>query len=193
MYDFFFFLPHVNTRFSGWLMVLDFKRGLTWKQSIKSLFCCNRACRRAPEWVRQLLPLRLPRVHEEPGALPDHGGAHRDQRQQVRTHPGLPAVQSGFRARVRLTLRVCFYLTRACRLPVSAAFSTGVPSEPKWTSLPTESQRAFILARLGTCLPSAARTGPSPLHELHEPLTQLAHNATHCFVDWLFVGFVVCV
>lgn len=129
-------------------------------------------------------------MHEEPGALPDHGGAHRDQRQQVRTHPGLPAVQGGLRARLRLTLRVRVYLARACRLPVSAALSAGVPSEPERTRIPAEPRRAFILARLGARLPSAARTGPSPLHELHEPHTQLAHDATRRFVDWMFVVFL---
>lgn len=154
------------------------------------LICCNCAFRGAPERVRQLLPLWLPRVHEEPGALPDHGGAHRDQRQQIRTHPGLPAVQGGFRTCLRITLQACVYLARDCRLPVSAALSAGVPSEPERTHLPAEPQRAFTLARLGARVPAAARTGPSPLHELHEPLTQLAHDATRRFVDGLFVVYV---
>lgn len=122
-------------------------------------------------------------MHEEPGALSDHGGAHRNQRQQVCTHPGLPAVQGGFRARLRLAIRVRVYLTRARRLPVSAAVSAGVPSEPERTRLSAEPQRAFILARFGARLPAAARTGPSPLRELHEPLAQLAHDATRRFVE----------
>lgn len=129
-------------------------------------------------------------MHEEPGALPDHGGAHRDQRQQVRAHPGLPAVQGGFGARLRLALRVSVYLARARGLPVSAAFSAGVPSEPERTRLPAEPRRPFVLARLGAGVPSAARTGPSPLHELHEPLAQLAHDAAHRFVDGFFVVFL---
>lgn len=49
---------------------------------------------RAVSRVCQLLPLRLPRVHEEPGALPHHCGADGDQRHQVRAHPRLLAIQS---------------------------------------------------------------------------------------------------
>lgn len=130
-------------------------------------------------------------MHEEPGALPDHGGAHRDQRQQERTHPGLPAVQGGFRTHVRVPLRVRLLLTRACRFPVSATFSAGVPPDPERTRLPAEPQRPFILARLGARLPPAARTGPSPLHELHEPFTQLAHDAARRFVDSFCLFFYV--
>lgn len=65
-----------------------------------------------------------------------------------------------------------------------------MPPEPERTRLPAEPQRAFILARLGAGLPAAARTGPSPLRELHEPLAQLAHGATRHFVERLFVVFV---
>ncbi|GAB1293142.1 Hairy and enhancer of split-related protein HELT [Apodemus speciosus] len=81
----------------------DFPRGRE-----KGGGCSLHRCRRSRAFSRvcQLLPLRLPRVHEEPGALPHHCGADGDQRHQVRAHPRLLAIQSlpGLRAQLPAAL-----------------------------------------------------------------------------------------
>lgn len=121
-------------------------------------------CRRAVGGVRQLLPLRIPRVYEEPGALPDHGGPGRDQRHQIRTDPRLPAVQvpGGDRACVRLR----GLDAGALRLP-----GAGAP-EPQPVGLGVRA----AARRTGRTLP-LAQLGPQPGPVLPAGTAVRAHAA----------------
>ena len=165
--------------------------------------------RRAAGRVRQLLPLRVPRVHEEPRALPHHRGPRRDQRHQVRTHPRLPAVQvpRDHRPPVRLMSRRLTDddVRRASRgVPRPTALVPGAP----WTqpadglALPTESSSGTLLVGtlgaqsdrlLPTRGPLGARatarrvpaagpgTGPSsPLLQLPQPHARRRVYAARC-------------
>lgn len=104
-------------------------------------------CRRTTSWVCKLLPLRIPRMYEEPGALLDHRGPSWNERHQVRTHPRLPTVQipRGYRACVRLS-----GLPARTWLPRPAALIPGAPKPQSYRRrLPAESTRTLSLAQLG--------------------------------------------
>lgn len=87
-------------------------------------------------------------MHEELGALPDHGGQGGNQRHQVRADTRLLAVQ--ITRRHRAGVRLCGRLAGAVRLPRPAAL---VPGAPKPQSLrvrvPAEPTGTLRLARLG--------------------------------------------
>lgn len=149
-------------------------------------------------------------MHEESGALPDHGGQGRNQRHQVRADTRLLAVQITGRHRAGVWLYG--RLAGAVRLSRPAAF---IPGAPKPQSLrvrvPAEPTGTLRLARLGPkprhliphraavrahaaarrILVASAGTG-SPLLQLHRTYArqhvQLAQRAT-CLVN--SVGLVL--
>lgn len=122
--------------------------------------------RRAAGRVCKLLSLRIPRVHEEPGALPDHGGQGRNQGHQVRADTRLLAVQIA--RRHRAGVRLCGRHAGAVRLPRPAAFIPGAP-EPQSVRVRVPAERTGTL-RL-------ARHGAQPRHLLPHGAAVRAHTA----------------
>lgn len=122
--------------------------------------------------ICKLLPLRIPRVYEEPCPLPDHRGPGRNQRHQVRTNSRLFAVQvprshgAGVRPRRRGA--------RSVRLPQPAALLPGAP-KPQPVRLRVSAERA------GTLL--LAQLGAKPGHHLPSDASVRAHAAAR----WIFV------
>lgn len=123
-------------------------------------------------WVCKLLPLRIPRVYEEPGALPDHRGQGWNQRHQVRADPRLFTVQvpCGHRARVRLRRLDA----RTVWLPQPAALFSGAPKpQSLWLRVSAESTGTLLLAQLG----------PQPGHLVPNSAALCAHTAAR----WILV------
>lgn len=99
-------------------------------------------------WVCKLFPLRIPRMYEEPGSLPDYRGQSWNQRHQVRTDSRLLTVQ------VPCGHRACFRLrrldARTVWLPQPAALLSRTPKpQSLWVRIPAESTWTLLLAQLG--------------------------------------------
>lgn len=128
--------------------------------------------RRTTGRIRKLLPLRIPRVYEEPCALPDHRGPGRNQRHQVRTNPRLFTVQVARRhgASVRPRRRHA----GTVRLPQPAALLPGAPKpQPVGLRVPAERAGTLLLAQLGE----------KPEHHLPSDASVRAHAAAR----WILV------
>lgn len=128
--------------------------------------------RRTTGRICKLLPLRIPRVYEEPCPLPDHRGPGRNQRHQIRTNPRLFTVEvpGSHGASVRPRRRDA----RTVWLPEPAAL---LPWAPKPQPL-----RVHVSAeRAGTLL--LAQLCEEPGHHLPRDASVRAHAAAR----WIFV------
>lgn len=128
--------------------------------------------RRTTGRICKLLPLRIPRVYEEPCPLPDHRGPGRNQRHQVRTNSRLLTVEVPRSHGASVWPRRSD--ARTVWLPQPASLLPGAPqSQPVRLRVPAERTGALLLAQLGE----------KPGHHLPSDASVLARAAAR----WIFV------